>query len=500
MKTEPSMYTTHMRKSLQSLSRRTALPLLALLCVASCTEDTDTMGLYPDGDNIINSHSVYSVLTRSLEMGAVRTASDINYLGEIEDPETGTSIRSEFAAQYFCSENYSFPALKYMFPIDTMLTQQPAHPIDSIRCDSVEVRLYFDSYYGDGSNPMKLEVYPMSFNTIMEEDSIFYSDIDLNRFVDAGTQPIATKVFSPIDYNLSESELNSATHSNNVRIVLPDTFGTRIMQQYYRQPQAFKDAYSFVRNVFPGFYFKLKSGQGNMIYVSVSTVNVFFSYYTAEHPDSAIAAMGRFASTPEVIQSTRFVNDDMQPLVQDNSCTYLKTPAGICTEVTLPVDDVFLHHESDSVSKAQLTFTRYNKADDSYALGTPQTVLLLRKQDVQSFFDNKEVSNNLTSYTTSFDATYNTYTFSNICRLLTYLQREKKTGMAAENLSEEQWKAAHPEWNKCVLIPVKTSTTSDAYGNSYQTSVTHDLDMNSIRLVGGSENPIQMQVIYSRFK
>ena len=201
-----------------------------------------------------------------------------------------------------------------------------------------------------------------------------------------------------------------------------------------------------------------------------------------------------------MIQSTRFVNDDMQPLVQDNSCTYLKTPAGICTEVTLPVDDVFLHHESDSVSKAQLTFTRYNKADDSYALGTPQTVLLLRKQDVQSFFDNKEVSNNLTSYTTSFDATYNTYTFSNICRLLTYLQREKKAGMAAENLSEEQWKAAHPEWNKCVLIPVKTSTTSDAYGNSYQTSVTHDLDMNSIRLVGGSENPIQMQVIYSRFK
>ena len=492
--------TTDMRKSPISISRHAVLPLMAAVCLIACTEDTNTMGLYPDSDNIINSYAMYDVSTRSLEMGAVRTASDINYLGEIVDPETGTRIRSEFAAQYFCQENYRFPDMESMFPIDTLLSQQPEHPIDSIRCDSVEVRLYFDSYYGDGSNPMKVEVYPLSFGCIMEEDSVFYSNIDLNQFVDEGTQPIATKVFSPIDYNLSDSELNSSTHSNNIRIVLPDTFGTRIMQQYYREPQSFKDAYTFIRKVFPGFYFKLKSGSGNMIYMSVSTVNVFFSYYTPEHPDSAISAMGRFASTPEVIQSTRFVNDDMQQLVEDNTCTYLKTPAGICTEVTLPVNDVFLNHESDSVSKAQLTLTRYNKADDSYALGTPETVLLVRKSEMKSFFDNKEVSNSLTSYTTTFDATYNTYTFSNICRLLTYLQCEKKAGMASEGLSETQWEAAHPDWNKCVLIPVKTSTTTDAYGYSYQTSVTHDMDMNSIRLVGGASKPIQMQVIYSRFR
>ena len=72
--------------------------------------------------------------------------------------------------------------------------------------------------------------------------------------------------------------------------------------------------------------------------------------------------------------------------------------------------------------------------------------------------------------------------------------------MRSENLSESQWEAKYPDWNKCVVIPVKRSTTQDSYGNVYETSVTHDMDMNSVRLIGGKNTPLQMQVIYSRFK
>lgn len=476
--------------------RRCALPVVAVACLMSCDDNTGSMGLFPDSDKIINSSAVFEVTSRSLEMGPVRTASSDNYLGEIIDPETGVRIRSEFAAQFFCQEDFRFPDKDLMFPGKKVL------PVDSIHCDSVELRLYFDSYYGDGGNPMKLEVYPLSAANIMEEDSTYYSNVDLAQFVDAQAAPLASKVFAPIDYTLSDSELESATHSDNIRIILPNSFGTGIMQQYYRTPEHFKDAYSFIRNVFPGFYFKHKSGSGNMMTVNVGTLNVYFTYYSAERPDSAISAMTRFASTPEVIQSTRFENGDMRPLLEDKSCTYLKSPAGVCTELTLPVNEVFLNHEGDSVSKARLTLTTYNRraGDDIYSLGTPATVLLVRKDEMQSFFENKEVSDALTSYTTSFNSTYNTYTFENLCRLFSYIHREKQVGMAKESLTEAEWEAAHPNWNKCVVIPVKTSTTSDTYGNTYQTSVTHDLDMNSIRLVGGEDEPIEMQVIYSRFK
>lgn len=474
--------------------------LLAVAALVSCDEDTGTLGIYPDTDGLTHSHAIVNVTTRSIGLGAVRTASDINYLGDIIDPETETRIRSEFAAQFYTFENYKFPSKDQMFPIDTTLTVPEDHTNDSVFCDSVEIRLYFEDYYGDADNPMKLEVYPLSKHNVLSEDSVYYSNIDLEKFVDAGTQPIATKVFAPADYTLSDSELNSSTHSDNIRIMLPNKWGTQLMQDYYENPEYFKDSYTFIRNVCPGFFFKLKSGSGNMISVDVGTINVYFTYYDKNYPDSTFSGLARFASTPEVIQSTRFVNDDMQQLIDDNSCTYLKTPAGIGTEVTLPVNEIMKGHEQDSLSKARLTLSCYNKKNDSYSLGTPGNVLLVRKQEMHSFFDNKDVSNSLTSFTTSFDPTYNTYTFENLCRLITFLHGEKKEGMKAKNMSEAEWEAAHPDWNKCVIVPVKRSTTQDSYGNVIETSVTHDMDMNSVRLIGGSDTPLQMQVIYSSFK
>ena len=267
-----------------------SLPVvLCIAALAACDDDTGTMGIYPETDGLTHSHAIVSVTTRSVGLGAVRTASDINYLGDIIDPETETRIRSEFAAQFYTFENYKFPEKYQMFPIDTTLAVPDDHSQDSVFCDSVEIRLYFEDYYGDGDNPMKLEVYPLSKQNILSEDSVYYSDINLEKYIDAGTQPIATKVFSPNDYTLSDSELNSSTHSNNIRIVLPRKWGTQLMQDYYEHPEYFKDSYSFIRNVCPGFYFKLKSGSGNMISVDVGTINVYFSYYEKSNPDSTLS-------------------------------------------------------------------------------------------------------------------------------------------------------------------------------------------------------------------
>ncbi len=483
-----------------NIYRHSLSALFAIALLGACDDNTGTIGIYPETDELTHSHAIVNVSTRSIGLGAVRTASDINYLGDIIDPETDTRIRSEFAAQFYTFEDYAFPSKDKMFPIDTTLAVPEDHTNDSVFCDSAEIRLYFDNYYGDGDNPMKLEVYPLSKQNVLSEDSIYYSDIDLKKYIDADAEPIATKVFSPKDYTQTDSELNSDKHSDNIRIILPKEWGTQLMQDYYAHPEYFKDSYSFIRNVCPGFYFKLKSGSGNMIAVSVGTINVNFSYYDKANPDSALVGLARFASTPEVIQSTNFVNDDMHQLIDDHSCTYLKTPAGIGTEVTLPVDEIMSGHEADSLSKARLVLTRYNKKNDGYALGTPGAVLLVRKQEMTSFFEKKEVSNSLTSYTTTFDATYNTYTFENLCRLISFLHGEKKQGMKAANMTEAQWEAANPDWNKCVIIPVKRTTTQDTYGNTIETSVTHDMDMNSVRLIGGPNTPLQMQVIYSSFK
>ena len=472
------------------------LMLSALLGMQSCNEDTGSLGIPSETDIIIPDDSIFNVFTNSLVLDSILSTSYTSYLGDIRDPETGTRIKADFAAQFHTFENYMFPRRELLFPQDGR-----SHSGEPISCDSCEIRLYFSSHFGREDNPMKLEVYPLSKERIIEEGKDYYTNTDLAQFVEPGAKPIATKVFTPADYILSDAERTSTSHNNNVRIILDKQIGTQLMEAYYAHPENYKDSYTFIRNVCPGFYFKLKSGTGTMLNVDVGTLNVYFTFYDEEDPDSVYDGITRFAATPEVIQATQFENDDLQQLIDTSDCTFLKTPAGICTEVTLPIREIYAEHQNDSVNKAQLILTRYNnKPDSEYSLGIPGTLLLVRKQNMYSFFTNREVADSQTSYTTTFDATYNTYTFQNLCRLISYCQHEKLNGMRETGLSETAWEAANPDWNHVVLIPVKVSSTTNSQGVSQQVSVAHDMDMNSVRLVGGPGQPIQMQVIYSKYQ
>lgn len=469
---------------------------LATLLIAGCDDNTSTMGIPSKDEEVFPSYGTFLAYTHSEAMDSVLGNSTSSYLGSIDDPETGTRIRADFAAQFHTFENYSFPKFDLMFPDDGV-----KRTTDSIRCDSVEVRLYFSNYYGAKNAPLKLEVYPLDKNNVLQEEEDYYTDTDLDQFVLPGSEPIATKVFTTEDYNLADAERNSATHADNVRIMLPDTVGSLIMRAYYDHPEYFKDSYTFIRKVCPGFLFKIRSGNGSMLNVDVSTLNIYFNFYDKVKRDSTCSALARFAATPEVIQSTQFSNDNMQSLVEEDGCTYLKTPAGIMTVAQLPINEIYQNHETDSVSRAQLTFTRLNNTKPStQSLGIPQSLLMVRKADVTSFFKKRSVSDSKSSYTTSYSSTYNTYTFNNICRLISLCRKEKLAGMKAENLTEQEWEQKHPDWNKVVLIPVNISTATDTYGETHQVSVTHDMSMNSIRLQGGANTPIKMQVIYSRFK
>ena len=476
--------------------------LLALTIMASCDDNTSNLGIYSEADGITNSTGIYQLTTRSVKMDSVVANSTISYIGNITDPETGADITADFAAQFYTFENYEFPAKELMIGDSAGIARRGI-----VQCDSCEVRLYFDNYYGDSDNPMKLEVYELSSDAdkILSEDSVYYTDVNLTKFLPAGAKPIASRIFTPRDYNMSGTTLSSSTYDSNIRVMLPVSVGQKIMDAYFKAPSNFKDSYHFIRNVFPGLYFKTTNGHGTMLSVYVGTLNLYYRYGDVLYEDTVYNGLTRFAATPEVIQSTHFTNEDVDSLMADSNCTYLKTPAGICTEMTLPVDEIFSNqHATDSISLASVTLTRYNKPQDGYQLGTPSELLMVRKKEKHSFFINHQVADNRTSYTTTFESTYNTYTFSNICRLISYCKHEKMEELRKINderkenglsdMTEEEWMTANPDWNKVMLIPVVTSTNS----SGAQVSVTHDLNLNSIRLVGGTTK-INMQVVYSKF-
>ena len=81
----------------------------------------------------------------------------------------------------------------------------------------------------------------------------------------------------------------------------------------------------------------------------------------------------------------------------------------------------------------KLTFTNYNiNSDYEYSMSAPNDVLLIRKQELKSFFEENKVRDNITSFTTTHNAfATNQYVFSNIARLVTTCINEKQAAKKA---------------------------------------------------------------------
>ena len=118
------------------------------------------------------------------------------------------------------------------------------------------------------------------------------------------------------------------------------------------------------------------------------------------------------------------------------------------------------------------------------------------KQEIHSFFEERKVPDNKTSYVASFNSSYNTYTFSNISNLIAYCRRHRNEEAAKAGVTPEEWVLTNEDWNKVVFIPVETNEDN----SNNIVSVTHDMGLGSARLVGGNNDKIQMQVIYSSFQ
>lgn len=487
---ERKKFETHSQRQNWNMKIKTSLIAALGLGLAACDDTTDTIGIYTSSDNISASAAVFDAYTRSIVADSVLSNSNESYLGLITDPETGLDIKAEFLAQFATLEDYEFPAYDRMVK----------NSLGEIEADSIEIRLYYSGTYGLENNPMKVEVLELDTTNVIREDSTYYSNADLTKYINKKrSAPLARKVFTTKDFTQSDETLESDSYLPHVRIILPKEYGTFILRKYYENPDFFRTSYNFIHHVCPGFYFKLSNGNGTLFSTRVGAMNVFFKYKETGD-ETEYAGMARFSATPEVLQNTYIENGDLKAWVAGRTdCTYLKTPAGIFTEMTIPVDKIYEGHANDSISQAQLSFQRYNSGNDATGtqlMSIPQNLLMVRKDDMYSFFENQQVADSKTSYVATFDASGNTYTFTNIGNLIAYCRKYRNEQVAASGMTVEAWEAKNKDWNKVVLIPVEVNTDDD----DNIISVTNDMSMGSARLVGGDNNPIQIQIIYSSFR
>lgn len=474
----------------------TVIAIMSCITIASCDDTTDSIGnsLTDNMDMLKVTTDTFNVATRSIVADSVLSRSTTGYLGKIRDIETGNYITGDFMAQFSTLENYKLPEK------DSIVSLQDGEVI----ADSCSIRLFYTDYYGDSLATMNITAYEM--NEPMKEGVKYYSNFDpIAEGLIRNDGMKVNKTYTLTDLSISdEDRADESSYTPNIKInlnkpytakngVTYNNYGTYIMRMYYEDPDRFKNSYNFIHEVCPGFYFKTNDGIGSMAYITVSQLNIYFRYLN----DSTYVGTTSFSATEEVLQTTNISNDkqNIADLANDNTCTYLKTPAGIFTEITLPVDEITESHSNDTINTAKISLTRINNnTHDEYSLSAPSTLLMIPKDSLYTFFENGDNVDYKKSFIAIYSSSTNQYTFNNISGMITYMADIKKKGLAENS----NWLNEHPDWNRVVVIPVSVTTNS----SSQIVKIVHDMSLTSTKLVGGSENPyepIKINVIYSKF-
>lgn len=467
--------------------------VIAALTFAACDDTTEGIGgsITNKIDNINISNSAFNVTTKSIVADSVLSRNNTGLIGKMKDPETGNYVKGDYMTQLSVLPTFSVDTLDYIKQANG----------GSIEADSCYLLVSYNASYGDTIAPMKVTAYEMT--RPMSEDKEYYSNYDAfkERWVSENNQHWSS------NYNLSNT-----SDVKNFKIYLNKeykkdgktykNYGSYILQTYEKHPEYFKTNFKFLHNVCPGFYIKNVGGTGNMAKIWNTELIFYWTRHKTINKDSTAVSIGynRFDGTEEVLQLNKIENDkkSMEKLASQEKWTYLKSPAGIFTEVTLPIDDIMKGHEKDTLNTATISFPRLNNEneDNPYNFATPSTILMVQKDSLQSFFEKSKLADNRTSYTASYSSTgtyKNAYTFQNIANLVSAMYKNKGKG---EN------------WNKLVLVPVNVITTTQGY-TTVISKINHDMSLASTRLKRGvittdsngkETSPIQIKVIYSKFK
>lgn len=514
------------------------------MTICSCDDTTDTLGmsLTDNTNNVSVSADSFFVESHSIKAGDIVSRSSDGYLGNIKDSETKSYVTCNFMTQLSTMGEYQFPDLDSIVVKDY---DESLPKIDQIKADSCKLAVYFSGFYGDSLALMKVMAHEM--DTPYEEGVTYKTGFNpINEgMVRSGNGSIHSELSYTISNRIySDAQRGSTSYTPNIIFTLNDeytdkdgvtydNYGTYLMKKFYNSDTkgCFTNGYNFTHDICPGFYIENIGGIGALGTITSSQLVV---YFTAKASGKEATGISSFGGSEEVLRKTTISQNEnaIDSLINEENCTYLKTPAGIFTELTLPVEKIMLGrdnetatHEGDTLNTVRLYIPRVNDSSSSdYKLQIPNTLLLLPTDSVENFFANKELADSRTSYITTYSSSTNGYTFANISQLVTktykalgdtinqVIDAKKRelgvnelTAVQAKSIKKEvadKYIANHPTWNKITVIPVQTTYSTLSSGSSILTKVTYDMTLGSTKLVKSSLNDgkIMVNVIYSKFK
>ena len=231
----------------------------------------------------------------------------------------------------------------------------------------------------------------------MTEEEAYYTNINPEDYYKQ-SDLLGTKAYTAVDLSVSDSIRKLDTYVPSVSIRL-----SQIKQKRNYRVQIPKLTERFLQELFPdlfsGIYVKSDYGDGTVLYISQVQMDVVSIEYVTDSitgiklkskvnaEKDSIQYTGRtFNSTREIIQANRLANDTeaIQKCIDNSDWTYLKSPSGIFTQVTLPVSQIAEKLEGDTLNTVKLGIPIYNETSDKKFgdISVLQSVLLIHKKKI----------------------------------------------------------------------------------------------------------------------
>ncbi len=493
--------------------------LLVILTFIGCDDNTGILGLgmLPDSDKLSVKTETFPVHTRSFLADSVFAKTSIGYVGKFTDPHFGF-YEASFLTQINCTENFKFP------DVYSESNKEGYMAGDSLI--ATELILSFDTYkfFGDSLNPARMSVYELDMEKDLEKNH--YTTFDVDKYYKS-SDLLGRKAYTasmPTEIPMSYTDTIYGNSSDLIRrclfFTLPKEFGERMLRHNREHPEDFKDSDSFIDKVFKGIYLKSDLGDGTVLYIDEVELSFIYNVHVKDSlgenilkkkdgTDSIRIVNSTMAATKEVIQANRFTNSErLEELAKEEEHTYIKSPAGIFTQATLPIDEIYAKLHSDTLNSVKLKFTGYqpeeSDIDENFQMKTPQRVLLVREKEMKSFFENNSLADDITSYLTAAPKQgedVRSYTFNNITYLINKCidEKEKVRKNEGKDWTDEQWKEWEKEtkWNSILLVPVIVNT--DGQQSTSIISIQNDMKPGYIKLQGGTKDILELEVHYTVF-
>lgn len=437
--------------------------VVGIVIAASCSDNMSEIGtsVRPDTDGISIKSTSFEVPIQTMYRDSIYVRTGYPLLGSISDPYIG-SLNAGYLAQFYANKETSldvygsadsliFTLLRTSL-VNEMEAKEPGQwapaglyvsRFDSLvgnKIDSMTIRVYYDSYYGDSLAPMQLSVYSLNpdvdFSAL--DESEFYSN---NTFDEMYSEKnlLGRKGYTAANRELTDSARQSKDFMNYVEVKLDDKYKDEFLRlvlhaalardgkvkaqapSYPKHEDIFADQSSLRSNWLSGVCIKPTFGDGSLVKVYYTAIYLFYSSYHRYAPDGTLLRneaddgdstyvvnhVKYIAVTPDVIQMTglNYKDEQKSNRMQYSDTAFISSPQGYYSTIDLPVGKVIgtmmadpARNDSSYFLNAANFYLKAYKPQGYILSNSPAPTLLMVQEDsINTFFEEGSLPNRATS-------------------------------------------------------------------------------------------------------